>query len=42
MEVNIDAISANIDLVGLATGNYIMKVTVDEQTRNYKITRNNL
>ena len=37
--VKVDATSSNISLEGLAKGNYVMQVTVDGQTANYKITK---
>lgn len=40
MSVKVDATTSNISLGGLATGNYIMNVTVNGQTGTYKITKN--
>lgn len=40
MSVKVDATTSNISLGGLATGNYLMNVTVNGQTGTYKITKN--
>ena len=39
MSVKVGATSSNISMGGLATGNYVMKVTVNGQTGTYKITK---
>ena len=39
MTVNVEATTSNISLAGLATGTYVMKVTVDGQTGTYKVTK---
>lgn len=37
--VNVDATTSKVDLGGLASGNYLMKVTIDGKTSTYKITK---